>query len=71
MAHRPTLHVEHRRTVSWTLCIMAVYALKAMGLKMPNRLLLFFARRPIQYRVAGGRWHTYKLDPAELRRRLG
>jgi hypothetical protein len=64
--------VHYRRTVRWTLCVAAVYALRAVGLRMPKRLLLWFARSPGQFRVGGGgRWQTVRLDDAELKRRFG
>ena len=71
MAAPLAFRVEYRRSVRWTLCAMAVYALKAIGLKVPRRVLLWAARRPGQFRVAGGRWQPVRLDAAELQRRFG
>lgn len=71
MAQRTAqLQLEHRRTIRWTLAIVAMLVLKAVGLRMPKPVLLFAARAPVQYRVPGGRWQTYRLDPAELQRRF-
>jgi hypothetical protein len=73
MAQAPTITVtvRYRRTIRWTLGVMGIYALKAIGLKMPKRLLLWLARAPMQCRVGDGPWRTIRLDPAELRRRFG
>ena len=70
MAQQPTITIEHRRTVRWTLAIMGMHVLKAIGLKMPKAVLLYAARAPMQTRVAGGRWQTVRLDPAEIKRRF-
>ena len=71
MAAPLAFRVAYRRTVRWTLCVMAVNALTAIGLKVPRRVLLWCARKPGQFRIAGGRWQTVRLDTAELHRRFG
>jgi hypothetical protein len=71
MARHSNVELRHRRTARWTLCIMGMCALKAVGLKMPKAVLLWCARAPIQVRAGRGPWQTVRLDPAELQRRFG
>lgn len=71
MAQQPAIPIQYRRTVRWTLAVVGMLCLKAVGLRMPKSVLLFAARAPVQTRVAGGRWQTVRLDPAELQRRFG
>ena len=65
-----TVQIEYRRTVTWTIAVIAVYLLRAVGLKMPKRLLLWFARTPGQWRIAGGKWQMIRLHPEDIHRRF-
>ena len=66
-----TINFQYRRSIRWTLGVIGVVVMKAVGLKMPRRLLLWLARCPGQYRIDRGPWQTIRLDPAEINRRFG
>lgn len=63
-------NVEYRRSIRMTLCVFAVVCLKAVGLKLPRRVILWCARAPGQFRIGGGRWRTIRLSPEEINRRF-
>jgi hypothetical protein len=66
-----SVQIQYRRTISWTFCVLLVLLAKLVGLKLPRRVVQWFARKPGQYRVGNGPWQTIRLDPTEMRRRLG
>lgn len=69
--HTASIGIEHRRTWGWAFCVGVVLLANALSVRLPRGFILFFARRPMQYRIGGGRWQTVTLENTELYRRFG